>query len=153
MDAAGDWEGGGVSEKPVLPFQFQGLDAEAIGHLVSARVVEMLEPIVRRLVWDAIGEQFGQPVPEKSKEEKQSQLVDMYLHTMKDGEINWQGHITAVEGETVFVQLFSWMSGDPTNIVTMTKEYVLGPDVRLYSIRETWIERGNKSFERGDRRK
>lgn len=130
--------------KPELPFKRQEVDAEALGHLISARVVEMLEPIVRRLVWDAIGEQFGQPVPEKSKEEKQELLVGMYLHTLNDGKINWQGHITAVEGDTVFVQLFSWLTGAPTNVETLTKDYVLGPDVRLYSSRDAWIERGDR---------
>ena len=120
------------------------MDTEALGHLISARVVEMLEPIVRRLVWDAIGEQFGQPVPEKSKEEKQEHLVGMYLHTMKDGKIILQGHITAAEGEIVFVQLFSWLTGAPTNVEKMNKDFVLGPDVRLYSTREAWIERGDR---------
>ena len=95
-------------------------------------------------VWDAIGEQFGQPVPEKSKEEKQELLGGMYLHTLNDGKINWQGHITAVEGDTVFVQLFSWLTGAPTNVETLTKDYVLGPDVRLYSSRDAWIERGDR---------
>lgn len=127
-----------------LPFKKQGLDAEALGHLISARVVEMLEPIIRRLVWDAIGEQLGQPVPEKSKEEKQEHLTGMFLHTMKGGKIERQGHITAVDGETVFVQLFSWLTGDPTNVETMQKDYVLGPDVRLYSTRQAWIDRGDR---------
>lgn len=48
-----------MSVQPEMPFKYRGMDVEALGHLVSARVVEMLEPIIRRLIWDAICEQVG----------------------------------------------------------------------------------------------
>jgi hypothetical protein len=60
-------------------------------------------------------------------------LVGMFLHMLKDGEINFQGHILAVDGNIAMVQLFSFMTGYPTQVVAIKKSRIYSDECRLYA--------------------
>ena len=63
-------------------------------------------------------------------------LVGMCMHTLKDGEVCWQGHILGVDGDVVLVQLYSWMDGGPTSVEVMNKSEIYSERCRLYSTHE-----------------
>src|SRR5688572_7311622 len=65
-------------------------------------------------------------------------LEGLFLHTLKDGKFNWQGHIVGVDGDVCLVQLFSWMFGEPTEIVKMQKSVIYSDSVVLYASKERW---------------
>lgn len=65
-------------------------------------------------------------------------LSGLFLHTWKDGGLRWQGHIIAVDGDVCLVQLYSWMFGDPTEIVKIRKDVIYSDEVTLYATEERW---------------
>jgi 5-methylcytosine-specific restriction protein A len=65
-------------------------------------------------------------------------LVGIFLHTFKDGRIEWQGRIIGVDGDICLVQLFGWFHGDPTNVVPIKKAEIYSERCRLYADEETW---------------
>lgn len=66
-------------------------------------------------------------------------LVGMFLHTLnQDGEIQYQGHILAVDGETVLVQIFEWLMGEATEIRPFEKSVIYSTECVLYPDSETW---------------
>jgi 5-methylcytosine-specific restriction protein A len=68
-------------------------------------------------------------------------LVGMYLHTFDvKKELEWQGKITAVDGDICLVQLYGWMFGDATNTVVIPKEDICSHRVRLYATSEQWMQ-------------
>lgn len=76
-------------------------------------------------------------------------FLGMFLHTVtEDGEINLQGKVVAQTGSLLVVQLFSWLDGRPTNIVTVPiSETSHGGSVRLYTTRELWLEAYEKQVQ------
>lgn len=76
-------------------------------------------------------------------------LVGMFLHTFhEDGQMNYQGHIIAVDGEKVLVQLFEWGFGEPTNIEAMPKSFIYSNNCKLYATQEDWLFAYKKYYER-----
>lgn len=63
----------------------------------------------------------------------ESALEGLWLHTLKDGKIQLQGHIIGVVGETCLVQLFEWWDGRPTRVQKIDTTVILGPSVALYA--------------------
>lgn len=80
-------------------------------------------------------------------------LVGIFLHTLdENGEINWQGQIIGMDGDMALVQLFSWWSGKPTNVVSIAKSVLYSENqCRLYATRDLWGAAAEK-MTIGDRR-
>lgn len=79
-------------------------------------------------------------------------LVGMYLHTFKDGELNWQGHIIGTDGADVIVQLYSWESCGPTSAVLIPRADLYDQaKVILYAELEDWHRGAQKIQEREHR--
>jgi len=58
---------------------------------------------------------------------KSKTLVGLWFHSLKGGEVEWQGRIDrAVHDGKYVVQLFSWISGDPTEKVVVCADDVEG---------------------------
>lgn len=73
--------------------------------------------------------------------------IGLYLHTWKEDEqsrpgkrIEYQGRIERIDGEDVFVQLFSWLDGSPTSLVVFPKEFVKSSECTLYVNRRAMVE-------------
>lgn len=64
----------------------------------------------------------------------------MLLHDYEDGEIGYQGMVLGLRGQKVLVQLYSWRTGQPADVVSFTKAFV--EKCRLYADRETWAATG-----------
>jgi len=65
---------------------------------------------------------------------KKTLPVGLFLHTFEeDGSVNYQGRIIGVEGDSMLVQLFSWIDGRPTNVVPMERSFIYSPSCRLYA--------------------
>ena len=80
---------------------------------------------------------------------KQDALVGMFLHTIEDdGAIHYQGQIIAVDNEVVLVQLFSWLSGDPTNVEPVPKSIIYSKKCRLYGTNELMLIAAEKAWRR-----
>jgi hypothetical protein len=54
--------------------------------------------------------------------------------------------IRKMEGERYVVQLFSFMTGEPTNLAIYPESFLLGDDVRLYANAEHWNEGYAKTY-------
>ena len=69
-------------------------------------------------------------------------LKGMYLHTFKDDdrkELHYQGKILDVDDDICLVQLFSWFSGDPTQVEALSKKFIYSLRCKLYTGQEAWI--------------
>jgi hypothetical protein len=66
--------------------------------------------------------------------------IGLFVHTLKDGLARYQGRIIGVDGDTFFVQLFSALNGDPTNVEVFPKAFIYGPECRLYADHARWGE-------------
>lgn len=64
------------------------------------------------------------PAPERQG------FIGMFLHTFKEGRIDWQGKIISKDADVFLVQLYSWMDGGPTNVVMMSMDDIKA--ARLY---------------------
>lgn len=64
-------------------------------------------------------------------------ITGWFVHTLKDGTIDWQGEIVAVEDDVVLLQLYSWLDGSPTKIVPFSKVELFTRCV-LYRTEEQW---------------
>lgn len=78
-------------------------------------------------------------------------LVGMFLHTFKDGELHYQGHIISVDGEIALVQLFEWGWGEPTIIKPMKKDFIYSSDCVLYPTNEEMISAYTKKYKKETR--
>lgn len=71
-------------------------------------------------------------------------LDGMFLHTYdQDGKIKYQGQALSTDGDFVLVQLFSWLSGDPTNVEKIPRDFIYSDACKLYAEHEVWLERGD----------
>lgn len=68
-------------------------------------------------------------------------LNGKYFHSMKAGEIEWQGVVIEPGPELTEVQLFSWICGGPTDrLMIETSELLNSERFRLYPDRQAMIE-------------
>lgn len=81
----------------------------------------------------------------------QNGLCGMWLHTLKEGKINYQGHVVAVDGNHVLVQLFSWLTGGATNVIALDKEEIYSERVILYASQEMWLHAAEQQNHRDER--
>lgn len=44
-----------------------------------------------------------------------------------------------MDGQRVLVQLFSWMMGEPTDVVAYSRDELYGSEVKLFADRDAWI--------------
>jgi hypothetical protein len=51
-------------------------------------------------------------------------LIGNYVHSYEAGEIGYQGKVLDVTGGKVRIQLFSWRTGWPADVVPFTKAFV-----------------------------
>lgn len=63
-------------------------------------------------------------------------LVGMWFHTLKDGEIHWQGQILSVDGDVVLAQLYEWICGYESGIEVIPKSVIYSKDCKLYPSHE-----------------
>lgn len=74
-----------------------------------------------------------------------SSWVGLWLHTWvtRDGhsEIQKQGHVIGHDDDDVFVELFNWLDGRPTEVVVMTKDFMRSDAVTLYQNQRQMFER------------
>lgn len=77
-------------------------------------------------------------------------LVGMYFHTYKDGRIQFQAQVFAVDGETVLAQMFSWMTGDPTNVMPFEKSFLYSDACKLFADAEVWRSKADEAQRRED---
>lgn len=61
-------------------------------------------------------------------------LVGMFVHTFKDGEIESQGEIVALDGEIALVQWFEWLCGGPIFVGPLPKSEIYAT-CKLYAER------------------
>jgi len=80
-------------------------------------------------------------------------LVGMFFHTFKDGEIHYQAHVLSVDGDTVLAQMFSWLTGYPTNVQAFPKSLLYSSDCKLYPEIESWRDAADRVQERQARRR
>jgi hypothetical protein len=69
------------------------------------------------------------------KIEKKEYPIGLCLHTRNesgDG-IKYQGEVIGVDGNVLFVQLYSWVMGEPTIVKAMTKDFVYSDKCILYA--------------------
>lgn len=59
-------------------------------------------------------------------------LIGMFVHTFKDGEIEGQGEIIAMDGETALVQWFEWLCGGPIFVGPLAKSEIYA-NCKLYA--------------------
>lgn len=79
----------------------------------------------------------------KAPTRKFNGLDGMYLHTFGEKGIKYQGQVLSTDGEFVLVQLFSWLSGNPTIVEKLPRELVYSDACKLYADHETWVENGD----------
>ena len=70
-------------------------------------------------------------------------LIGFYLHTFKDGEIHYQGTVVGLDGDIALVQLFSFLTGYPTNVIPIPKKTIYD-ECKLYASSELMIQEYEK---------
>lgn len=74
-------------------------------------------------------------------------LVGMYVLSFEKGSMQYQGVIVGMEGDDCLVQLFSWMTGDATEVKPWPKSFVYSDAVKIFANRDTFTD----EVERQDR--
>jgi len=69
-------------------------------------------------------------------------LIGMFGHTFEDGEIQYQFQVVRRSEDVYICQLFSWIDGDPTDCITISRSRLL--DLVLYQTAEDM----NRAFEK-----
>lgn len=88
-----------------------------------------------------------------TKQPKPNGLIGMFLHTFKEGRVENQGCIIGIEkdelhGDMVLVQLFSFLTGDPTNVRAIPRSVIYSDEVKLYANNQSMLD----GYEREERR-
>ena len=65
-------------------------------------------------------------------------LLGLFVHVYKDGEIDEQGRIERVDGSFGYVQLYSWLSGDPMHIKAYGRKFLRSDNCKLYLTQKDW---------------
>ena len=82
----------------------------------------------------------------KTKDNKASGFVGIFIHTLKDGRIHNQGEIIRTDGDICLVQRFSWLSGCPTDVIGITKADIMNQDkCTMYSCGEDAVQAWEKA--------
>jgi hypothetical protein len=69
----------------------------------------------------------------------------LWVHTLDDkGQICWQGQVLYWGPKRVQLQLFSWWTGYPTDIKTVSPEQT--KEWRLFTSQGEWLEAGQRTF-------
>lgn len=80
------------------------------------------------------------------KEMNRPPLVGKYFHSIKNGQVHWQGKVVSELPDSKYlVQLFSWLDGAPTN-----QEIINLSDMenwRFYATHSSWVNAGDKTFQ------
>lgn len=77
------------------------------------------------------------PAPERRN--PSGSMVGLFVHThVADGCITYQGRIIGEDAEDYLVQLFSWLTGAPTNVQPFRKDFIKSKSCRLYADSSTW---------------
>ena len=64
-------------------------------------------------------------------------IIGMWFLSFDNGHVRWQGTVVGKEGGWYYCQLFSWLSGEPTDIVIVhSSEMQLQNRFRLYRTEE-----------------
>ena len=67
--------------------------------------------------------------------------IGMFLHTLHPtGIVNNQGHIIALDGDFFLVELFSFLTGEPTIVKAIPKETVYSDACILYRDRQKMLD-------------
>lgn len=70
--------------------------------------------------------------------EPRSGLVGLFLHTYSDEGLQYQGQIIGLDGDMTLVQLFSCLSGDPTNVIGIPRADIYSAKCVLYATADDW---------------
>jgi len=98
------------------------------------------------------------PTPVKKVPKAPHPLIGLYFLSFKaDGACHWQGQIKEVlKDDVLLVQLFSWLTGDPTNMALIPIAETLSDgdskDLnkacwKLYHDHDQFVEAGNRSLD------
>ena len=85
----------------------------------------------------------GHAPPRRKAEKPRDGLIGMFLHTFKDGQIEFQGCIIAIDGDMVLVQCFEWFWGQSSNVEAIPRSDIYSPRCRLYAN----FEQMNRAYE------
>ena len=81
----------------------------------------------------------------EKKSRANSTLIGRYFHTVKNGNIDYQGKILAEHAPGEYdVQLFGWLMGEPTSRKIVEIESM--DEWRFYETREEWLMAGLDVF-------
>jgi len=83
------------------------------------------------------------------KEKQTSSLLEMLIHTLKDGRIHNQGQIIGTDADVCIVQRYSWLSGGRTDVIAIPKVDIFNQEkCRMYSswddMRDAWERESRK---------
>jgi hypothetical protein len=84
----------------------------------------------------------------KTMSKKNEYPIGLFLHTRnetKEG-IKYQGTVIGMDGDILFIQLFSWIMGEPTIVKTMSKSYIYSENCILYATQEDMLNEYEKNF-------
>ena len=72
---------------------------------------------------------------ESMKQSKQTfGLVEMLIHTLKNGSIHNQGKIIGTDADVCIVQRYSWLTGCPMDVIAISKADIFNQEkCRMYS--------------------
>jgi hypothetical protein len=81
-----------------------------------------------------------------------------FFHTYQNDALLWQGVVLSTTRDYLEVQLFSWLSGEPTDILVIRKSEAVWNDStktgwKFYTNREHWLETANEVQDRQDQRR
>jgi hypothetical protein len=82
----------------------------------------------------------GEALPTYIEQNRKTLPVGLFLLTFKNNGVDLQGYILDVDGDVCFVQLYSWLTGCPTEILPMKKPLIYSAECKLYPTRESWID-------------
>lgn len=72
------------------------------------------------------------------KAKQASGLVGIYINTFENKKIKYMGQIIGIDGDMCLIQLYSWLSGCPTNVVGLPKADIYNQEkCRMYIDLET----------------
>ena len=69
---------------------------------------------------------MGKPAPTGNP--SAFRLKGLWLHTLKAGEIHYQGQVVGVRGKVALVQLYEWFMGEPTKILAIPIATMIDPE-------------------------
>jgi hypothetical protein len=68
-----------------------------------------------------------------------NELIGKYIHILENNRIEKQGQIIDIRDNNVFIQLFSWITADPTVVIKDSFDNIFGDKYRIYACRESFL--------------